>query len=163
MHARRLAAASRASEGFLARMPANKEERRGDRGDRKHPAPGRLPVPKLGNVRIGSIDRKIPHQPPVDELGGEDADYDRYLIERNQPAADARGSDFRDVQRRKARGESDGDSAEDSPGHESRERIGQRVTDPGHTKQHCGYQQQLFSPKDVAQCSAAYCADEAAE
>ena len=77
--------------------PADQTQRRDD-AKPEHPAP-----------RAGVGERVI------DDVGGENADGDRKLIERDQRAAHVGRRDFRDVERRNDRTESDRNADDEAP------------------------------------------------
>ena len=83
----------------------------GNRCCREHPAP---------SGRAGK------RQQPVNQVGEKDSTYDCHLVQRNEPASNARGSDFSDVQRRQQRGSADGDAADESCGRKLVQRTWER-------------------------------------
>ena len=61
--------------------------------------------------------------PPVDHLGGQDADHDGQLVERYQLPPDLGGSDLRDVHRAEPGSDADGDTSHESGEQEPAEYV----------------------------------------
>ena len=76
---------------------------------------------------------------PVDDLCAEDTQYHRQLVDGHETSAQVGRGDFRYIHRRKARGDADGESADEAEHVEPSEGI--RCTGPyGCTdKQPCGH------------------------
>ncbi len=87
---------------------ARNQDRRGHDGQPQHPAP-----------------RFVARERVVHDKRAEDADRDRELVKRNQRAANLRGRDFRDVERRDDRGDADPD-ADHEAGDEQRHDLGRK-------------------------------------
>ena len=66
---------------------------------------------------------------PVDDLGGQDADDDGQLVDRDEPAPHLRRRDLGDVHRREVRGQADADAADEAEDDEDGEIRGQGRSD----------------------------------
>ena len=85
---------------------------RGHRHHQEHPAPGLQPEPQRLARAAGELRQQV-----VDRERQEDAGHDRQLLQRAEPAADARRRRLGDVGRRDDRGHADADAADDPEQH----------------------------------------------
>src|SRR5882724_757764 len=92
-------------------------------GETKHPAPALLSKPGRTDEFIGCPCRQVADEKPIDVLSKQNTNDDGKLIDRDQLAANLCRSNLRNVHRRKIRGQTNPNTAEDAPGDKNGEVV----------------------------------------